>query len=411
MFKEYARWQKNAVMHALKVRRVVIVSGPRQSGKTTLVGQLEIPDDHVRTLDQASMLRVALEDPHGFVKHAGGTLAIDEIQKAPGLLPAIKMVVDGSKAPGQFLLTGSANLYHLPEVTESLAGRVANIRLRPLAVGEILERKPSFLEAAFAKEWPAKIKYYDKEAVIGIAFRGGYPEALRLPATERKAWHKDYVHTLLERDLKDIANIRRRADMQNLLEILAAWSGKFMDIAGICGKISIAKTTLETYINLLEALYLFERVPPWVRTDYDRVGRHSKIYATDTGLMSSVLNWRLNDVLFDSDRAGKIVETLVFNELSAQIGSRYEYSLSQYRDYKGREIDFLIESDKGELLGVEVKAGSMVSKEDCRHMGWFRDNLAKDKPFTGVVLYTGDTVLPLGKDMYAVPIGALWNCP
>jgi predicted AAA+ superfamily ATPase len=236
---------------------------------------------------------------------------------------------------------------------------------------------------------------------------------LRLPARERKGWHRDYVRALLDRDLKDIANIRRRADMQNLLEVLAAWSGKFMDIAGICGKVSIAKATLETYINLLEALYLFERVPPWTRTDYDRVGRHPKIYATDTGLMAAVLNWRLGDVLFDPDRSGKIVETLVFNELSAQIGSGYEYSLSQYRDYKGREIDFLVENDNGELLGVEVKAGSMVSKKDCRHMTWFRDNIAKniakDKRFIGVVLYTGDTTLPLGENMYAVPIGALWS--
>jgi predicted AAA+ superfamily ATPase len=306
-------------------------------------------------------------------------------------------------------LTGSANLYSLPEVTESLAGRVANIRLRPLAVGEILERKPKFLEMSFDKAWPIQIHNYDKAAVIGMAFRGGYPEPFNLTRQGRKTWHNNYVQTLLMRDLKDISNIRRKNAMQDLLEILAAWSGKFMDSAGICGKLSITKGTLETYTNLLEALYLFERVPPWLRTDYDRVGHKDKRYITDTGLMANILNWNFDNVLLDSDRAGKIVETLVFNELSAQIGLSYDYSLSQYRDHKGREIDFIVENDEGKLLGIEVKAGSMVSSDDCKHMVWFKNNIVPDRSFTGIVLYAGENTLPLGPDMFAVPLAALWE--
>jgi predicted AAA+ superfamily ATPase len=409
MFKEYARWRKADVLRALEARRVVVVSGARQSGKTTLVRQIDLPDAQFRTLDQASMLRTALEDPHGFVKHARGTMIIDEIQKAPGLLPAIKMAVDSNNAPGQFLLTGSANLYGLPEVTESLAGRVSNIRLRPLAIGEILERSPTFLEAAFKREWRSQIEGYDKEAVVGMAFRGGYPEVLHLPKSERRIWHRDYVRTMLERDLKDIANIRRKDAMQKLLEVLLSWSGKFMDISGICGKMPITKGTLEIYINTLESLYLFERVPPWLSTDYDRVGRRDKLYAADTGLMADILDWHLDKVLLDSDRSGKIVETLVFNELAALVGARYEYSLSQYRDRVGREIDFVVENADGEVLCLEVKAGSLASRDDCKHMAWFEQNIVPDRAFTGVVLYTGDTVLPLGKNMFAVPIAALWN--
>ena len=407
---EYDRWQKAAVLEALATRRVTIIAGARQSGKTTLAKQIVKQNDIFRTLDDTAMLKAALSDPRGFVKHARGTMVIDEIQKAPLLLTAIKQQVDEDNSPGQFLLTGSADLYSLPEVTESLAGRVTNIRLRPLTVGEILRRKPNFLDMTFKRTWPIQIKGYDKAKVIGIAFRGGYPEALHFSKRRRKAWHNDYVRTLLARDLEDIANIRRRNVMADLLEILAAWSGKFMDIAGICRALPIAKSTLETYVNLLLALYLFERVRPWLRTDYDRVGRRDKIYATDTGFLTSVLSWRLDDVTLDPDRSGKIVETLVFNELSAQIGLGHEYSLSQYRDYKGREVDFIVENDAGEVVGIEVKAGSMASSDDCKHMVWFKNNVVKDKPFTGVVLYTGENTLPLGKDMFAVPIAALWAC-
>jgi predicted AAA+ superfamily ATPase len=409
MTKLYARWQKSSIAKALQNRRVVIVSGARQSGKTTLVKQFSKPENPYRVLDDTAQLRVALEDPRGFVKHKRGTMIIDEIQKAPLLLPAIKLQVDEDNAPGQFLLTGSANIYSLPETTESLAGRVANIHLRPLSIGEILEREPVFLETSFKREWPMQIRGYDKATVIKMAFRGGYPEVLHLSNQARGTWHKDYVRTLLARDLKDIANIRRKKSMQDLLEILASWSGKFMDISGICGKLPIAKNTLETYSNLLEALYLFERAPAWLRTDYDRVGRRDKLYSTDTGLMANILNWSFDSVFLDPDRSGKIVETLVFNELSVQIGLGYNYSLSQYRDRKGREIDFIVENDKGELLGIEVKSGSMVSSDDGKHLRWFRDNIALNRIFTGIVLYTGENTLPLETGIYAVPVAALWS--
>ena len=232
---------------------------------------------------------------------------------------------------------------------------------------------------------------------------------LRLAETERRAWFEDYIRSLLSRDLRDIANIQRQDVMEALLNVLSAWSGKYMDAVAIYGKLSIARNTFNSYVNALVLLCLFEKVSPWIKTDYDRVGRREKLFATDTGLMAHLLNWRLSDVLLDSDKSGKIIETLVFNELSAQIDLDHQYSLSHYRDRENREIDFVIRNDSGGVLGVEVKAGSAVSREDCRHMVWFKNNIVKDEPFIGIVLYTGETVLPLGEDMYAVPIAALWS--
>ncbi|MCL2103172.1 MAG: AAA family ATPase, partial [Syntrophorhabdaceae bacterium] len=288
MDREYPRRQAENVKKALKIRRIVIVSGARQVGKTTLANQILSDDCTYRTLDDPGLLAAALEDPKGFVKNPSGTMVIDEIQKVPALLPAIKQIVDQNNRPGQYLLTGSADIQTLPGVSESLAGRVKNIRLRPLAVGEIKGKHPCFLERAFAADFPAKIPGYDKESFLDLAFRGGYPEAVRISdRQDRKEWHKDYISSLIERDLKDIANIRRQTSLRELVGILASWSAKFMDVAGICASLSVSRATVESYTNALISLHLFDQVPPWLRTDYDRVGRRSRFYAADTGLMTS----------------------------------------------------------------------------------------------------------------------------
>jgi predicted AAA+ superfamily ATPase len=278
-----------------------------------------------------------------------------------------------------------------------------------LTIGEVLRKQPTFLERAFQKEWPSQIRGYDKPAVLELAFRGGYPEVLKLAETGRREWYDDYIKSLLSRDLRDIVNIQRQDVMEALLNVLSAWSSKLMNIEAICSKLSVSRNTLLRYVNAIILLCLFEKVPSWIRTDYDRVGSREKLFAADTGLMAHLLNWRLSDVLLDSDKSGKIIETLVFNELRAQIDLDYHYSLFHYRDRENREIDFIVRNDSGAFLGVEVKAGSAVSREDCRHMVWFKNNIAKDEPFIGVVLYTGEVALPLGKDMYAVPIAALWS--
>ena len=409
MPKIITRWQLKRVRDVLKNRRVVALSGPRQSGKTTLAQHVATQQDTFITLDDTTILAAALDDPSGFVRHAKGTMIIDEIQKAPSLLLAIKQAVDADNRAGQFLLTGSADIRTLPAITDSLAGRISHIRLRTLTIGETLGARPTFLAKSFRKEWALQIRGYDKAAIMDLAFRGGYPEALRLKEAERKEWFNDYTKSLLTRDLRDIANIQRHDAMEMLLRVLSAWSGKFMDAESVCSKLSLSRSTFNSYVNSLILLCLFEKVSPWIKTDYDRVGRKEKLFATDTGLMAYLLNWRLQDVLLDSDRAGKMIETLVFNELSAQIGLDYRYSLYHYRDRENREIDFIVENEAGELLGVEIKAGSAVSRDNVRHMSWFKKNLAQDGKFIGIVLYTGETTLPLGEDMYAVPIAALWT--
>ncbi|MDR1191073.1 MAG: ATP-binding protein [Verrucomicrobiales bacterium] len=410
MPKQYPRWQSRNVTAALQTRRVVVIAGARQTGKTTLSRQISQPDSVYRTLDDTGLLAAAQADPQGFVKNPSGTMIIDEIQKVPLLLPEIKRAVDLGNRPGQYLLTGSANLQTLPGVSESLAGRVKNIRLRPLTVGEIGGGAPDFLSRAFAADFPVKITGYDKETVIDLAFRGGYPEAVRLKdRRDRREWHRDYADSLLARDLRDIANIRRQDVLRELTVALTAWSGKFLDLKSVCAPLAISKLTVESYLNALLSLYLFDKVAPWTRSDYERIGRRAKFFTADTGLMSSLLGWEAREVLLNADRSGKLVETLVFQELAAQIDLDSRHGLFQYRDREKREIDFIVEREDGVLLGVEVKAGQHVATDDFKHLHWFAEHLAGKKSFTGMVLYTGEDTLSFGKKMLAVPVAALWH--
>lgn len=408
----YPRWQSKILHKALKTRRVILISGARQCGKTTLAKQLNLPNTSYRTLDDLALKELAENDPRSFVKHQEGTLIIDEIQRVPSLLSAIKIVVDENNRPGQYLLTGSANIQSLPSVQESLAGRIRKLRLRPLSLGEVLKSNPNFLNNAFNQIFQDdKNLSYNRRDLLEIAFRGGFPEALRLQNDERSKWHRDYINALLERDLLDIARVQRLDVMRSLVNTLAAWSGKFMELSSICTNLAISRPTLETYINALETLFIIERVPPWTRTDYQRIGKHAKLFMIDSGFMASILRWNINNVEIDPDRSGKLIETFIFNEISSQVDvSDDKYYLYHYRDREQREIDFLIErADDLALLGIEVKAGSAISPSDFKHLKWFKDNLANDRPFVGIVLYTGQLVGRMGDNLWAVPFRSLWS--
>lgn len=407
---KYPRWQKNTINKALRTRRVVILSGARQTGKTTLAKSLITPQTEYRTLDDKTLLQAAINDPREFVKHHTQFMIIDEVQKAVDLLPAIKKAVDENNQPGQYLLTGSANLQSLPNVTESLAGRVRKVPLRPLAQGEIYANAPNFIEYAFEESFQHTGTIANRDEIIKIAMRGGYPEVITLSSKERSIWHQDYIAALLERDMKDVINIRRHDAMKNLLHVVLAWSTKLMDISAIGSGLAIKRLTLESYLNALEVLYLIERIPPWIKTDYERVGKQSKLIANDSGLMTSLLKWRFSDIHLDTDRVGKLIETHVGNELQKQIDvSEGEYTLYHYRDREKREIDFIIERDNGDLLGIEVKASTMVNNADFKHLKWFKSTMSDSKSFIGIVLYAGEHAVSFANNLWAVPIGYLYG--
>jgi predicted AAA+ superfamily ATPase len=405
----YKRWQKENIEEALESRRVVLLNGPRQCGKTTLVKELVSSEVEYRTLDDALIRSAASFDPHNFVQHKLSTLIIDEIQRVPDLLIAIKNAVDEDTRPGQYLLTGSANIYSIPTVKESLAGRIRKMRLRTLTQGEIRGAKPGFLHHAFDQDFNYKFSPVGKDVLLQMASRGGFPEALKLNDRQRYLWHQDYISVLLDRDLREIAHIQRHDVLKHLVEILAAWSSKYLDISAIGSGLGVKWETLQSYINALEALYLVDRVSPWRNTGYDRVGKKPKIFMNDCGLMFSLLNLNLDELVYNSDATGKLMETFVFNELSAQIEAHPGmYELFHYRDRDQREIDFLIVKEDRSILAVEVKSSSLVTGNDFKHISWFQEHMTSRQPFTGIVLYSGDRVVSFGKNQWAVPLSMLW---
>lgn len=404
---EVTRWAVNQVGKALDIWRCVYIAGARQCGKTTLAGQCKRLETEYRTLDDAMLLRVAKSDPAGFVKHSGRTLIVDEVQKAPELLPEIKMAVDRDSAKGQFLLTGSANLPLLPAVTESLAGRMGTIRLRTLAEGEIRGVEPTFVRRAIARDFPAVFPELDKHDVLELAFRGGYPEAMELDLESRRAWFESYLDSLLLHDIRELMDVRAYRALRALAEAMLARSARFFTDNELSAALSVKHETLVRFQSILKMMFLVEEVPAWTKADYDGIVKRSKWFASDTGMMASVLGWREKDVYFDDDRSGKAVESWVQHELSAQADAAGGLRMFHYRDQKKREIDFILESADGTLVGVEVKAGSAVRPDEFKHLAWFRDNMSKGRNFTGIVLYSGRVVAGFGKDLYAVPLSAL----
>ena len=401
------RWQKDEVLSSLKCFRVVNLTGARQCGKTTLAGMVPLASAKRFTLDDDETRKAAKSDPYGFVDRAAGeTVVIDEIQKAPELLNAIKMRVDRDNAKGQYLLTGSANLHFVKAVTDSLAGRIGRIRLRTLALGEIRGGRGDFIERAFARDLPREVPPLDKRGAIGLASRSGYPEAMEMDANARRKWFRTYLDDLLVKDMQDVTEIRKLDAMRTVAQWLLAYSSKFFEVSELAAKSGIGKETVETYISALKALYLFDEVRPWTRGDYSKIGKRSKYFAADAGLVSNVLGWTEESIYMNGDRGGKMMENWVYQNLASLADRDSIYGISQYRDSNRREIDFIVERSDGALLGVEVKAGSALGAEDFRHLKWFAKNLAKGE-FTGIVLYSGEHTLRFGEGFYAVPLAAL----
>lgn len=401
------RWQDANLLSALKNRRAVHLTGARQCGKTTLASTFPSPSYRNITLDDAAYLVAAQMDPAGFVnRQPGETLIIDEVQKAPELLNAIKIQLDHDNSRGQYLLTGSSNLRFAKAVKDSLAGRLGTIRLRTLSRGEIQGSNGNFLKQAFSRNFPVDVSGFDKREIIRLAFCGGYPEVLDLKDGGRRGWFEDYIHDLLVKDIRDITEIRKVDALRKVANWLLAHSSKFFEMNDLCTKAQLAKETASNYLAALQSLYVFDGVAPWSSNDYARLGKRTKYFASDPGLVANLLGWSEERAYIDGDASRKLVETWVYHELASLVDLDQSYALTQYRDSDKREIDFIVEGLDDATLGIEVKAGSVVNPSDFTHLKWFARNLAKGS-FTGIVLYTGHATLRFGEGFFAVPMGAL----
>ncbi|MGH8718829.1 MAG: ATP-binding protein [Burkholderiales bacterium] len=407
----YPRFAAERISEALADTPAVLIHGPRQSGKTTLAQQLgQAAGYSYLTFDDTTAQAAARDDPVGFVERLPPRTVLDEVQRAPELFAALKFAIDRDRRPGRFLLTGSANVLLLPQLADSLAGRLEVLRLYPLAQCEIEGVPPRFLDEFFAGT--LKIRHAGRlgsnliERIVG----GGYPEALRRTrADRRREWYRHYMDTLVQRDVRDLARISQLDLMPRLLAMAATQTARLLNMSSLAAPFQVSRPTIRDYAQLLERIFLINTLPPWYSNRIKRLIKTPKLHLSDTGLASSLLGTSASQLMDDRALLGQLLETFVFNELQRQ-ASWHErlHSFFHYRDKDDYEVDIVIERDGRQLAAVEVKAAATVTERDFR--GLKRLQQAAGKRFaTGAVLYDGEHLFSFGERLFAVPVSALWG--
>lgn len=395
---------------ALADTRVVLIAGPRQSGKTTLARQFSGPERPYITLDDAGALNAAKTDPVGFIRGISRAV-IDEVQRAPELILAIKESVDRDDEPGRFLLTSSANLATVPAIAGSLAGRMAVVPLLPFAQSEIRSTPGRLLDRLFAGEDPS----FGEDTVVGddlllAVLRGGYQEVLRrvIPG-RRTAWLEDYVALILDRDVRDIANIDQLDRLPRLLDVLAEHAGQLVNYSSFGAALGLSSVTAQKYVAILERLFLVRTLAPWSNNRLSRLVKAPKLHFVDTGLLATLREDEADALREDRTRFGALLESFVVSELLKLASwSDRRLSFSHYRTKDQDKVDVVIEDGRGRIVGIEVKASATVKTADFRGLRQLQDAVG-DRFVRGLVLHDHDRVTPFGEKLQAAPLSLLWT--
>ena len=415
----YRRHIKAGLDAALDDTPVAIVVGPRQAGKSTLASAVaEERGARYVTLDDDGPRAAANEDPTGYIESAALPLCIDEFQKAPALLPAIKARVDraraGGKRPaGMFLLTGSANVWATLRISESLVGRAERVSLWPLSQGELLGRRETFIDDLFtgrvAQIASAPI---GRSAIADALSTGGYPEAIaRRDSRRRSRWFEEYVAMTLERDVRDLVrNAQQLDELPTLLSLAATRISGLLSPTGIARDAGMSRPTAQRYLALLEQLFLMIRARAWSRNIGQRLIKAPKVWLPDTGLACQLLDY--DQTRFEEDEtalAGSLFENFVAMELVKQAAwAKASVRIHHLRTAGGREVDILIERSDGSVCGVEVKLGATPHSRDFSALRHLQNKLGS-RFKQGVVVHTGTETLPFGQGLWALPVAALWT--
>jgi len=406
----YPRAIEPRLQEAMQDTPVVLLAGPRQAGKTTLVRQVAAEKGlRYLTLDDDLVLMSAREDPVGMVRDIDRAV-IDEIQRAPSLLLAIKKTVDEDRRPGRFLLTGSANLMTLPTVADSLAGRMETLSLLPLSQSEIEGVNANWIDNAFQGKLLQARQVAVGDDLIERVLLGGYPEAIsRKSVRRRTAWARQYLDAIIQRDVRDISGLEKLDHLPRFLRALAQTAGQMCNFTKLGGQVQLDGKTAAKYLSVFEQMYLLKRVDVWSTNKLSRIVKTPKLQFVDSGLLAALLEITVDEVKQDRTRFGALLETFVYTELMKHSAtSDSEYQLLYYRDADKIEVDVVIEDPIGNLVCVEVKAAATVKSNDLR--GLKKMAAVAGKKFKlGVLFYDGQEVLPLGDKIWAVPLSSLWG--
>ena len=404
----YRRLAEPRLVEALADTPVVLIHGPRQCGKTTLALQVGKRRGYrYYTFDDAATLAAARADITGFVARLERRAILDEVQHVPELFAALKPVIDTDRRSGRFILTGSSNVLLVPRLSDSLAGRMEIFRLYPLSQVELARAKPRFLDMLFsaAQDFPHAGRE-GKELVERIV-RGGYPVVQKRTPRRRQDWYANYVETLIQRDVRDIARVGSLAALPKLLTLAASQTARLANLSVLATGFELSRPTIHNYLTLIERLFLVEFLPPWFSNRVKRLIKTPKLHFGDTGLACSLLRCSAAELDHQRELLGQMLETFVFGEIAKQASAHPErIALHHLRDKDGYEVDIVLQLGTSHA-GLEIKAASSVGERDFRGLKRLREILGA-RFHTGIVLYDGDHLLPFGDRLLAVPLSALW---
>lgn len=403
------------LQEALSDTPAVLINGARQTGKSTLAQSAEIDGANRQylTFDDPGILAAAKHDPNGFIAGLNLPVTLDEIQHVPELFPVIKAAIDRKRQPGEFLLTGSANVMLLPKLSESLAGRMEVLTLWPFSQGEMRGTQDAFIDTLFSKSpvnWSGKSPVISREELLEIIIAGGYPPAVaRQSSARRDAWFQSYIMTMLQRDIRDLASIADTTAIPRLLSVVAARAGGLLNFADLARTMALPQTTLKRYFALLEGTFLVQLLRPWARNLGKRVIQTPKVYLNDSGLLAHALGATVDRLKTEGNLTGAILENFVVMELRKQSSwSTTRPELFYWRTVTGQEVDIVLENRAGKVVGIEVKATATLGSNDVRGLQALSEAVGKSW-IRGVVLYTGTETIPFAANLHGVPLGRLWS--
>jgi predicted AAA+ superfamily ATPase len=405
----YARFVEQRVEEALSDTPVVLIVGPRRAGKTTLVRKMGEAGRSYITLDDQTVLSAAQSDPAGFIRGLDRAI-IDEIQRAPDLLLAIKKAVDEKHQPGQFLLTGSANVLSLPRIADSLAGRMETIRMLLLARAEVEGRTPDFLERLFEGKLQSQRNGIVGDDLMQLVLLGGFPEAIgRNTERRRQDWLRSYLTSILVRDLRDIADVEKLTELPKFVRVLAEHSGQLVNYSQFAAGIGVTHKTGQRYVGLLEQVFLVTTVQPWFTNKLSRLAKTPKLHFLDSGLLATARGLTFERLKADRTPFGALLESFVFSEvLKLMSASDLQLTPYHFRDRDMREVDIVLERDDGMIVGIEVKASATVKAGDFSGLRALAEACG-DRFAFGIVLYDSADIVPFGDRLAAAPLSSLWD--
>lgn len=397
--------------------RVVMLHGARQSGKTTLAQVIvAVRGGTYVSMDDEELRENVLSDPVTFLAHQRYPLVIDEAQRGGDrLVLAVKRLVDEESTPGRFILTGSTNFLAVPNISESLAGRVQIFRLWPLSEAELADAPATEIDRWFqGSPKPAPMSDVARADYLARVCRGGYPEAVNLDVNQRRRWFQGYVETVTQRDIVALADVRKAVALSPLLRWTAGLTGSEVNLSEASRKLNISRPTIISYFEWLQTVFLIHALPAWSRSLSSSSARRPKYHVTDSALAAHLLGLDADALVAPTAPAtGPLLETFVVNEIARQLSvSQWGCTLSHYRDHKGHEVDLVLEADNGKVVAVEVKATASPARSHMDNLRWMRDKVDSAKPGSfqaGILLHTGSHTVSVDDRLHMRPISSLWS--